>query len=107
MALQIRNTKFDPGDVTRMLELNRMLSNATVIGAVKKSPRARAANPRYTYEIACVGLMLHLEVDEDNASIATLEAAILVFTGANGLVEQDLSNDVLWEIGHYDDLRVG
>lgn len=105
MALQIRNCVFDPSVAARITELSAILGNATAVGATKKEPLAKSSQGRYVYEIACVGLMIHLEVSKDAspASIASLEAAIVVAVTANGLVS--ITNG--WEIGHDNDLRVG
>ena len=103
MALQIRSTVFDPSVAARLTELSTILGNATVVGAVKKVPLPKSSSPKFVYEIACVGLMIHLEVGKDNTAIAALDAVITGIVGATGLV---LASDN-WEMGHDDDLRVG
>lgn len=106
MALQIRNCVFDPSVAARITELSTFLANATAIGAVKKEPLARSSQGRYIYEIACVGLMVYLEVskDADPGDIATLDAAIVAEVGATGFVVAATTG---WEVGTDYDLRVG
>lgn len=109
MALQIRNLLFDASDAGLLAELTQMLTNATAIGAVKKAPLARSHNSKYVYEIACQGMMIHLEVSADTApgDITALEAVITGAVGVDGLVDNDVGSGAYWEIGHDDDLRVG
>lgn len=105
MALQIRCTTFDPGDAARITELTTLLGNTTPLGAVKKVPYSlKSASAAYVYEVACIGLQIHLEVskDADSAGITTLENLIISYVGATGLL--DHSNG--WEMGIEDDLRV-
>lgn len=109
MALQVRNTFFDPSVPAQVTELGAMLGNATVIACVKKIPLEKSSQGKYLYEIACQGMMFHLEVskDTDTGDITSLDNTIKALTGANAFVVHDPSSGDNWEIGHDDDLRVG